>query len=243
MDEYTQDLLTELARKGLKARFVARPDACPACRKLHGRIFDPLVAPLIPRKDCLTPPCRCRYEGCDPRATVDSLLRAGIGAVREQRIEEAKELLYQVIDLDERNEKAWLWLSGVVEGIDERILCLENVLTFNPRHELAKQGLVHLLAQRREVGPGQLAARKIKIAKDAIGHLRSSQDQIVTLRQEPAGETTLAREEMAQEHTAERPLKEEGVPTGSIIMASLYLLLSILILVLVWLALTSSGTL
>ena len=120
MAESVQEMLSALAADGLKVMFVAYPDACRACRKLQGRIFGPTEAPPIPVKDCLTPPCRCRYEGYDPRAVVARLLTAGIHAVKEQRVEDAKELLYQVIDLDDRNEKAWLWLSGVVEGIDER---------------------------------------------------------------------------------------------------------------------------
>jgi len=150
MGEHSQQVLTELTRQGLKARFVARPDACSACRKLHGRVFEPLEAPPIPIKDCLTPPCRCRYEGCYPRSTVESLLTAGIAAVNEQRLEEARELLCQVIDLDERNEMAWLWLSGVVDSLDDREVCLENVLSLEPDNAMAHKGLELLYGQKVE---------------------------------------------------------------------------------------------
>jgi hypothetical protein len=135
MADSLQEILVDLADRGLKVMFVAYPDACRACRKLQGRVFDPLEAPSIPVDECLTPPCRCRYEAYDPRVVVAKLLAAGVDAVKEQRLEEAKEMLYQVIDLDERNAKAWLWLSGVVEGTDERIICLENVLTIIRRSE------------------------------------------------------------------------------------------------------------
>jgi len=238
MGEHSQQVLTELTRQGLKARFVARPDACPACRKLHGRVFEPLEAPPIPINDCLTPPCRCRYEGCDLRSTVGSLLTAGIAAVNEQRWEEARELLYQVIDLDERNEMAWLWLSEAAEGIDERIRCLETVLAINPQHEVAQQGLNHLLGQRGEDGSGQAEAGEIRVARDAIEHIRSSQDKIITLKQKLPLTITPAGADMPREHIARRPPKKKRARMQCLVLAFLYVLLAVLILVLVWVALT-----
>jgi tetratricopeptide (TPR) repeat protein len=248
MNGHFQQLLTELARQDLKARLVARPDACPACRKLHGRIFDPLEAPSIPVEECLTPPCRCRYEGCDPRSTVDGLLRAGITAVKEQRLEEARELLYQVIDLDERNDQAWFWLSGVAEGMDERITCLVNVLTINPDHEWAREGLGYLLAKRREVGSGDVAAKKIKEVREAIGQLRYTQEKLAPLREWGPGPAEAADDEWDEVHAGERPRvrelveKEEG-GTRFFLMGALYVLLAMLILVLVGVALRYAGIL
>lgn len=238
MGEHSQQVLTELTRQGLKARFVARPDACPACRKLHGRVFEPLEAPPIPVKDCLTPPCRCRYEGCDPRSTVESLLTAGIAAVNEQRLEEARELLYQVIDLDERNEMAWLWLSEAAEGIDERIRCLETVLAINPQHEVAQQGLNHLLGEPAQDGSGQAEAGEIRVARDAIEHIRSSQDKIITLKEKLPVTIASAEADMRREHIARRPPKKQRARMQCLVMAFLYVLLAALILVLVWVALT-----
>lgn len=245
MSENVDELLTELVRQGLKARLVARPDACPACRKLHSRIFEPLVAPSIPIRDCQTPPCRCRYEGFDPRPLIESLLSAGIAAVKEQKLEEARELLYQVIDLDERSEKAWLWLSGVAEGIDERILCLENVLAINPHNELAKRGLGHLRAERRAVGSGEDAAKKIKEAREAIGHIRTSQKRAslkpAAVKERVPAATVPAREKMDLEYVTQRRPTEVRATRRLVFMAFLYALLVILILVLVWAALTYTG--
>jgi tetratricopeptide (TPR) repeat protein len=50
----------------------------------------------------------------------------------------------QVIELDERNEQAWLWLSGVVESVEDRRTCLENVLAINPNNANARLGLERL---------------------------------------------------------------------------------------------------
>lgn len=65
-------------------------------------------------------------------------------AAKAGRAAEARRLLETVLDADERNEQAWLWLSGVVDDDEERIICLENVLTINPHNEVARQGLANL---------------------------------------------------------------------------------------------------
>ncbi len=68
-------------------------------------------------------------------------LRRGIASAKAGRKEEAREALLQVIDLDERNEQAWLWLSAVVDSNEEREICLENVLAINPDNGRARAGL------------------------------------------------------------------------------------------------------
>ena len=71
----------------------------------------------------------------------NTLLQQGIALAKAGRHEEARELLLQVIDQDERNETAWLWISGVVDTDDDKAIALENVLTLNPNNEWAKRGL------------------------------------------------------------------------------------------------------
>lgn len=56
----------------------------------------------------------------------------------------AKELLLKVVDIDQKNEDAWLYMSGVVDSKEEQIICLENVLSINPDHAIARQGLQKL---------------------------------------------------------------------------------------------------
>ncbi|GAB4534761.1 MAG: hypothetical protein Kow0063_18190 [Anaerolineae bacterium] len=75
---------------------------------------------------------------------VDTTLQQAIVAARAGRKEEARRLLEIVLDADERNEQAWLWMSGVVDNDEERIICLENVLTINPNNETARNGLAAL---------------------------------------------------------------------------------------------------
>jgi hypothetical protein len=68
-------------------------------------------------------------------------LEAGITAAREGRRGEARDLLQQALQSDPRSERGWLWMSAVVETDDERRICLERVLTINPKNQTAQAGL------------------------------------------------------------------------------------------------------
>jgi hypothetical protein len=72
---------------------------------------------------------------------LDDMLREGIAAAKAGQRERARELLMRVVDLDERNAIAWLWLSGVVDSLDDREVCMENVLAIDPDNAAAHRGL------------------------------------------------------------------------------------------------------
>jgi len=69
------------------------------------------------------------------------LLQQGIALAKAGRREEARDILLKVVEQDERNESAWLWLSGLVDSDEDKAIALENVLTLNPNNEWAKRGL------------------------------------------------------------------------------------------------------
>ena len=77
-------------------------------------------------------------------ANVDAMLRAAVEAIRANKKNDARALLDKILDLDDHNEQAWIWLSAVVETTEEKRTCLENVLTINPNSEQAKKGLKQL---------------------------------------------------------------------------------------------------
>ncbi len=77
-------------------------------------------------------------------AEVDRLYQEGVAAIRAGDKAAGREKLMQVVEADQLHENAWLWLSGAVETDEDRIVCLENVLTINPRHEKARQALIKL---------------------------------------------------------------------------------------------------
>src|SRR6478672_6566867 len=74
----------------------------------------------------------------------DNLLEQGISAALTGRRDEARALISQAVVDDDRNEQAWLWLSGLVEDPEDIRTCLENVLHINPDNVKAQQGLVWL---------------------------------------------------------------------------------------------------
>ncbi|MBN1581296.1 MAG: hypothetical protein JXA89_11390 [Anaerolineae bacterium] len=81
----------------------------------------------------------------DPGASqtqhIDDLLRQGIAAAKAKQTERARELLMRVVELDQENISAWMWLSGVVDSLQDREICLENVLALDPDHHAARRGL------------------------------------------------------------------------------------------------------
>lgn len=101
------------------------------------------------------------------QSEVQALLREGIAAAKagqkktgptrgqQKRIyridpdrikqrEQARDLLTQVVELDETNVIAWLWLSTVMDDLAEKRLCLENVLVLDPDNKPAQNGLAQL---------------------------------------------------------------------------------------------------
>ena len=79
--------------------------------------------------------------------TTDGILKQGIAALNAGRKVEARNLLTQVVQQDDRNEMAWLWLSGAVDTDEDRRICLENVLAINPNNGVASRGLESLIAK------------------------------------------------------------------------------------------------
>ena len=95
----------------------------------------------------------------------DNLLEQGISAALTGRRDEARTLLAQVVEADDRNEQAWFWLSGLVEDPEEIRTCLENVLHLNPDNVKAQQGLAWV-EQRHGVRPAAdvAAARRSRLS-------------------------------------------------------------------------------
>src|SRR5262245_64178718 len=72
---------------------------------------------------------------------IAQLLYEGALAVQEGRHAEGQRLLLQVIERDEQNELAWLWLSGAMEDPADQQVALENVLAINSDNRAAQSGL------------------------------------------------------------------------------------------------------
>ncbi len=86
-----------------------------------------------------------------PASTTD-MLKKGIAAVKAGRRQQARELLMQVVERDEENIPAWLWLSAAMDSFEERETCLENVLALDPDNEMARKRL-NKLRKKQQATP------------------------------------------------------------------------------------------
>ena len=65
-------------------------------------------------------------------------LAQGIAAAQAGRRAEARRLLTEVVQSDEKQLEAWQWLGRVVDSLEDKQVCLENVLTLDPANEAAQ---------------------------------------------------------------------------------------------------------
>jgi len=73
--------------------------------------------------------------------------QAGVAALKSGNKALAREHLMKVVEQDETNEQAWLYLAGALEDPAEMRISLENALHINPQSKRAQQGLEWLRKQ------------------------------------------------------------------------------------------------
>ena len=76
---------------------------------------------------------------------IERLLDA-IELIKRNEIQSARSLLRSIIQEDSNFEDAWLWMSVVVDALDQSIVCLDNVLRINPNTWQAA-GALHRLRE------------------------------------------------------------------------------------------------
>lgn len=81
--------------------------------------------------------------------TLPELLAEAIQAAREGRRVEARTMLLQVVEEDSHNEAAWIWLTGLVDDLEDKIIACENVLTLNPGNERVRAYLNQLIDKKK----------------------------------------------------------------------------------------------
>ncbi len=70
---------------------------------------------------------------------VSRLLAQGVAFAQAGQRVQAYNVLLDVVELDQHNELAWLWLSTLTDNLDDQRICLENVLTINPNNTFARE--------------------------------------------------------------------------------------------------------
>src|SRR5258705_1321953 len=66
------------------------------------------------------------------RQDAEERFKLGRLAVKEGKLDEAREYLLRAVELDEQNSDAWLWLSATTKDIQEQKKYLEWALAANP---------------------------------------------------------------------------------------------------------------
>jgi len=92
------------------------------------------------------------------------LLQQAIEAARSGRKTEARDLLLELVEVEPRNEMAWMWLSGLVDALEDKIIACENVLTINPANEKVRSYLRQLIIQQSAL----LSSQQVEVASDQV---------------------------------------------------------------------------
>lgn len=80
-------------------------------------------------------------------------LKQAITHIKAGRKAEGKQLLIEILNDNEKNHEAWLWMSAVVEGDELKLECLQEVLKLKPDHSLAQQTLKKLEQKHHQTKP------------------------------------------------------------------------------------------
>jgi dipeptidyl aminopeptidase/acylaminoacyl peptidase len=77
-------------------------------------------------------------------ADLQRKLNQGVEAAKAGNRSAARRLLEEVVEQDERNEVAWIWLATLATGASEKREHLRRVLAINPQNKLARDALARL---------------------------------------------------------------------------------------------------
>jgi hypothetical protein len=76
---------------------------------------------------------------------INHWLQQGVAAAKAGQIEQARFLLLDVVEQQQTNEVAWYWLYQIFNTVDDKRICLENLIIINPNNLWAKQELLKIL--------------------------------------------------------------------------------------------------
>jgi tetratricopeptide (TPR) repeat protein len=77
----------------------------------------------------------------------NTMFEEALDAISKGQRGRARDLLTRLLRADQANPLYWLWMSSVVDTLQERVYCLESVLKVDPENAEARQGLVILGAK------------------------------------------------------------------------------------------------
>lgn len=72
---------------------------------------------------------------------LEQLMQLGIQSAKQGHKQNARMIFQQILDADQQNERAWLWMAAVAETPTDRIRYLNTVLRINPNNATALREL------------------------------------------------------------------------------------------------------
>lgn len=107
-------------------------------------------------------------------APSNDLTRQGIAALKAGDQQQAASLLKQAIREDKNNQIAWLWLSGCVDSDEDKIQCLERVVSIDATSEAGQRA-----ARGLEQIQGLELPGEDNIAKNRQGQIQQKKEKII----------------------------------------------------------------
>jgi tetratricopeptide (TPR) repeat protein len=101
-----------------------------------------------------------------------ALLRQAVQLARDGKRVEARDIFLRIVEEDPRNELAWMWLAGLVDSLEDKIIACENVLTINPSNEKAIAYLEKLKRRKESERPGAKTEKTPTAPKNPLDEAR-----------------------------------------------------------------------
>ncbi len=100
--------------------------------------------------------------------SLPDLFREAVQLAKAGRRVEARNLLLELVDSNPDHELAWIWLSQLVDDLEDRIIALENALTINPNRPETAARLETLRRQKQagEFGQADLFQQAKQLYRD-----------------------------------------------------------------------------
>lgn len=114
-------------------------------------------------------------------ATPEALLEAGIQALKIGWQQDAQNLIFKAIARDPTNAEAWLWMAEAYTELEERIRCLEQVVSLEPDNEKVQDRLRDLRDQQIQ---GWIEEGFSALERDDPAHARERFLEVVDVREE-----------------------------------------------------------
>jgi tetratricopeptide (TPR) repeat protein len=105
-------------------------------------------------------------------------LQKAIEAARGGRRIEARDLLIQMVEVDPQNEMAWVWLSGLVDSLEDRIIACENALTINPANQKVRAYLNQLQREQKSLLENKDRDNTVDLLNRAKIHAKQNEKDI-----------------------------------------------------------------